>query len=193
MAAWAIENDHVILVVGQFIQVTGDAAKERPRLVQRAVLGAGEFDKGRIGAAWDDVDGGPAGRLDKILRPLRADALHVFGQFVGGGVGAFFGQVIAVHDPVRLATQIAAHDAPDGVALLDLNQPHRMGQRRLRVKVDAQHPVAVQRGGIGQVLRHHGLAHAALEVRDSDADRAAIGPAGAAGTCRESAGGGAIR
>lgn len=53
-----------------------------------------------------------------------------------------------------------------------------MGERGLRIKVNAQHAIAIKRGSICQVLRHDGLAHAALEVGHGNADGAAIGAAG---------------
>ena len=47
-----------------------------------------------------------------------------------------------------------------------------MRQRRLRIKVDGKNPVAVKRGGMGEVQGHRRLARAALEIRDSRPDRA---------------------
>jgi hypothetical protein len=44
-----------------------------------------------------------------------------------------------------------------------------MGERGLRVEIHRQHPVAVERRGMGEMQRHGGLAGAALEVGDGGA------------------------
>ena len=48
-----------------------------------------------------------------------------------------------------------------------------MAERRLRVEIDAEHPVAIQRGGMREMQRHRGLAGTALEIGDRGAEGAA--------------------
>ena len=80
--------------------------------------------------------------------------------------------------PVGLADEVAGHDAPDSVVLSHVVQAHGMRQGCLRVEVDKQNPIAVQRGSMGKVKRHGGLAGAALEVGDRCPEGALAGGSG---------------
>ena len=65
----AIEDHHIVGIAGQGIQPAGHGGEERPVRVHVPILGAGEFDKGRIGATWHQIDSRPAGRLYEISHP----------------------------------------------------------------------------------------------------------------------------
>ena len=170
----AIEQDQVIGIIGQPVQKPRHGAEEGPFRVQVAILRAGEFHKGRIRAAGHDVDGRPGGRLDEIRRAQRTQT-HVADrgrQLAAGQGGSALGATGGTVHAVGLTFQIAGHDAPDGVILTHIVQPHRMGQRRLRVEIDDQNPVSVQCGGMGEMQRHRGFSRTALEVGDGRAEGA---------------------
>jgi hypothetical protein len=141
--------------------------------VDRAILRRGELHEGGVGAGRDDVDGRPAGALDEVLRRPGAEGDHALGQVRAERVGAVLGPIVGDGDAVGLPAEVAAHHAPDGVLLVDLHQPHGVGERGLGVEVDGQNPVAVERRGVGEMLGHHALADAALEVGHRGAEGAA--------------------
>ena len=97
----------------------------------------------------------------------------------GRDLAAGFGPGGAGVHPVRLADQVAGHDAPDGVFLGHVGQAHGVREGGLRVKVDGQDAVAIKRRGMGEVQRDGRLAGAALEVGHGGPDRAlALGAVG---------------
>ena len=170
----AVENHKVERIRRDRVEVALNRGEKGPFRVHVPVLGGGEFDEGRVGTGGDEVDRGPAGRLDEIgdAQAVQTHARDGGRQLaLGQGGPAFRAGGSGVH-AFGFANEIARHDAPDSVFLRHITEAHGVTERGLRVEIDAENAVTVERGGMGEMQRHGGFTGAALEVGDGRADGA---------------------
>ena len=163
----AVEDDQVVAASsGSCVEVARDAAKNDHSGFRCAVLGRRELDEGGVGARRDHVDRRPGRRLEEVDdaqlgEPEVADRAgsRRWGRAVplAAPLGpAFIRSVSWMRSRARMPQTVCSSR--------HVGQPHRVAQGRLRVEVHAQHPVAVERRGMGEVQRHRRSCRAPLKL-----------------------------